>query len=31
MWIGKDVTGSFRKQFEVLGELVQIIEDEVMT
>jgi hypothetical protein len=31
MWIGKDVTGSFREQFEVLGELEQMIEDDVIT
>jgi hypothetical protein len=31
MWIGKDVTGRFREQFEVLGEIKQMIEDDVMT
>jgi hypothetical protein len=31
MWIGKYVTGSFREQFEVLGKLEQMIENDVMT
>jgi hypothetical protein len=31
MWIGKDVTGRFYDQFEVLCELVQVIEEEIMT
>jgi hypothetical protein len=31
MWIGKDVTGSFHDQFEVLCGLEQMIEDVVMT
>jgi hypothetical protein len=31
MWIGKDVTGSFQDQFEVLFELEKLIEDDVMT
>jgi hypothetical protein len=31
MLIGKDVTGSFHDQFELLCGLVQMIEDDVMT
>jgi hypothetical protein len=31
MWIGKDVTGSFHDQFELLCGLDQMIEDDVMT
>jgi hypothetical protein len=31
MWIGKDVTGSFHEQFEVLFGLEQITGDDVMT
>jgi hypothetical protein len=31
MWIGKDVTGSFHDQFEVLCEMEQMIKDDVMT
>jgi hypothetical protein len=31
MWIGKDVTGRFHEQFEVLYGLEQMIEDVVMT
>jgi hypothetical protein len=31
MWIGKDMTGSFHDQFEVLCGLEQMIEDDVMT
>jgi hypothetical protein len=31
MLIGNYLTGSFREQFEVLGELNQMIEDDVMT
>jgi hypothetical protein len=31
MWIGKDVTGSFHDQCEVLCELEQMIKDDVMT
>jgi hypothetical protein len=31
MWIGKDVTGSFHDQFEVLCGLDPMKEDDVMT
>jgi hypothetical protein len=31
MWIGKDVTGSFQEQFEVLCGLEQMMEDDVTT
>jgi hypothetical protein len=31
MWIGKDLTGRFHNQFEVLYELEQMINDDVMT
>jgi hypothetical protein len=31
MWIGKDVTGSFQDQFDVLCGLEQMIEVDVMT
>jgi hypothetical protein len=31
MWIGKDVTGSFHDQFELLCGLDQVMDDEVMT
>jgi hypothetical protein len=31
MWIGKDVTGIFHDQFEVLCWLDQMIEDDVIT
>jgi hypothetical protein len=31
MWIGKDMTGSFHDQFEVLCGLYQMMEEDVMT
>jgi hypothetical protein len=31
MLIGKDVTGSFQDQFELLSELEHMIEDDVIT
>jgi hypothetical protein len=31
MWIGNDVTGSFKDPFDVLCGLDQMIEDNIMT
>jgi hypothetical protein len=31
MWIGKYVTGNVRDRFEILRELLQMIEDDVKT
>jgi hypothetical protein len=31
MWIGKNVTGSFQDQYELISGLVQMMEDDVMT
>jgi hypothetical protein len=31
MWIGKDVTGSFQDQFEVIYGLEQMINDDFKT
>jgi hypothetical protein len=31
MWIGKDVTGSFHDQFDVICGFEEMIEDDVMT
>jgi hypothetical protein len=31
MWIGKEVTGSFHDQFEVMCGLIQMREDDVLT
>jgi hypothetical protein len=31
MWFGKDVTGSFHDQFEVICEMEEIIKDDVLT
>jgi hypothetical protein len=31
MWIGNDVTGIIKEQFDVINGLEQIIEDNVMT
>jgi hypothetical protein len=31
MWIGKNVTGSFHDEFEVLFGLEELIQDDVLT
>jgi hypothetical protein len=31
MWNGEDVTGNIHDQFEILGGLEQMVEDDVMT
>jgi hypothetical protein len=31
MWTGRDVSGRFHDEFEVVCELVEMIEEDVMT